>query len=356
MSKNIAFYITNHGYGHASRNVAIIEELLTKREDIKIWIKTDAERVSFLQRNLYKYDNRIIYNSNYHDVGFILNTKTYKVDVETLYTRVSEEIENWPYYIKNECNFLVSENIDLVVSDVIPWVLLAAKKMHISSILLCNFTWYEMYKEYLPENLCLKYYHAYNSADKIYLYTLGNPDVLKYFSKVEMLSLISRKRNSEKIQEIYSAYKHPIIFVSVGKSITMEKKYNVSGIEATFLTTTGVELEGENVVRLPSDMINTQDYISASDYVISKTGWSSLAEIFLNKKKAAVILRGDNPEDNAVLKQIEERGCGVICNFNDLNDINSLIEQMDKIDCNTLDEFHDDLKKIVDNILELLEK
>ena len=92
-----------------------------------------------------------------------------------------------------------------------------------------------------------------------------------------------------------------------------------SNVKATFLTTAGVQLRG-NVVQLPADMINTQDYISASDYCIVKSGWSTLGEIFLNRKRAAVIPRGENSEDIAAMKEIHEKKCAVEIGFEDLKE------------------------------------
>ena len=48
------FYITNHGYGHASRNVPIILELLKRNSDNLVYVKSDIQRIEFLKRNFGK--------------------------------------------------------------------------------------------------------------------------------------------------------------------------------------------------------------------------------------------------------------------------------------------------------------
>lgn len=351
MNNHIAFYITNHGYGHASRNVPIIERILNENKEAIVYIKTDFERILFFKRNLVNYENQIVYFSSCCDVGLPLHEQTLEVDVEQLQEKIINELQEWPSYIKKELLFLQQQKVDIVISDVIPWILLAAKKGRIPSILLCNFTWYEMYKEFLPDELTRPYYEAYKTAGKIFLYTLGNNDILHHYSQAEQVSLVSRRSNKNAIAEISRKYKHPIIFVSVGKSISMDKEYNVSGIPGTFLITSGVRLKGENVIKLPLDLINTQDYIGASDYIISKTGWSTLAEIYLNQKKAAVIARGNNPEDNAVIEEIRRRKCGVLCTFDDLEHIEEIMEKLDSIQTKTLNDFYDDCERIVKSIL-----
>lgn len=353
MNKKIVFYITGHGYGHASRNVAIIKQLLKSEEDVKIWVKSDRERISFLKRNLLDVEMNIQYASDYYDIGFPLDPHTYEVDADKLYEQAKYEVKQWKEYIKKECEFLKEKKIDVIVSDVIPWVFYAADLLHIPSILLCNFTWYEMYKDYIPSELSECYFKAYNIADKILLYDLGNKEILNIYSNAEQMSLISRTVNIENAEKISQKYKHPIFFVSVGQSIVMEQKYDVSQVQGTFIKTQGVGITGENVVELPSDMIDTQDYIRASDYVISKTGWSSLAEIFLSRKRSAVVARGNNPEDNAVIQEIKDRGCAVVIHFDDLKHMDLIIEKMNVLKLEKLECFKDDAERVVSYILNI---
>lgn len=353
MNKNIVFYITSHGYGHASRNVAIIKQILRLNKNAKIWIKSDEERISFLRRNLSDCRGNIKYDSNYYDIGFPLAPHTYEVDVDSLYKKAKNEVKRWKEYIERESEFLKEEEIEVIVSDVIPWIFYAADFLNIPSILLCNFTWYEMYKDYLPAELSERYFEAYNLADKILLYDLGNKEILNIYNNVEQLSLISRAVNIGNAEKISKRYKHPIFFVSVGQSIVMEQKYDVSQIPGTFIKTKGVGITGENVVELPSDMIDTQDYIKASDYVITKTGWSSLAEIFLNRKRSAVVARGDNPEDNAVIQEIKDRECAAVIRFDDLKHMDLIVGKMETLKLEKLECFKDDTERVVSYIMNI---
>lgn len=309
-----------------------------------------------MHRNLKKYEGSIVYDTSYYDVGLILKATTYEVDITMLSNNIKQYLNNWNTYIEHECKFLLQENISVVISDIVPWVLIAAKKSNIPSILLCNFTWYEMYKDYLSADLYMPYYDAYNCADKVFLYAFGNPSILGYYKNIEQVSLVSRCTDQHNIETILDKYERPFLFVSVGKSIVMNSIYNVSAFKGTVFATAGVTLEGENVIQLPPDTINTQDYICASDYVISKTGWSSLAEIFLNKKRAAIIARGNNSEDNYVMQKIKESKCGISCSFDDLHNINHIIEQLDMINTESMNCFWDDSTRIVSYILDFSAK
>lgn len=347
MKKQYAFYITNHGFGHASRNIPIIEGILEKEPQSVIHVKTDEIRIEFIRKNLARYKENVIYYTGYQEVGLLLRGQNLEFDTQQMEKLVREDEIHWTENIEKESLFLKSRKIDMVVVDIIAWVLIAAKRCNVPSLLLCNFTWYEMYREFLSEGLCAPYLQAYQMANKIFLYEFGNSKIKEYNTHVEQISMVSRKIDKKNVVKIRDKYMHPLIFVSVGKSIEMQKKYDVSAVAATFIITTGVQLEGENVIKLPEKLICTQDYIAASDYVITKSGWSSLGEIFLNKKKAAIIPRGDNSEDRAVINAIKKNRSAVEMKFEDLQEIELVIERLNAIDENALSVYKDDCYKIV---------
>lgn len=353
MKRQYAFYITNHGFGHASRNVRIIEGILEKEPDAIIYVKSDQMRCQFLQRNLKDFSDKIIYHTNVSDIGFLLKGADLEVDVQSMQSLVERDQQNWNSYIESEQKFFEEKDIHVVVSDIIAWVLIAAKRSKIPSVLLCNFTWFEMYSDFLEKRLCIPYLNAYRQADKIFIYELASEVIESYSSNAERVSFVSRKTDKNHIEEIRKKYKHPIVFVSVGKSIEMKDIYDVSETDATFLITAGVELMGNNVIRLPENLISTQDYIAASDYVISKGGWSTLGEIFLNRKRAAIIARGKNSEDMAVMKEIQEHKTGIEITFNDLQNVNVILKKMDKIDITNLERYMDHSEKIIDYIIDM---
>ncbi len=50
--KNIVFYISDHGFGHASRNIPIIRYILGVKNNIKIHIKTGINQGLFIKDSL----------------------------------------------------------------------------------------------------------------------------------------------------------------------------------------------------------------------------------------------------------------------------------------------------------------
>ena len=55
--KNIVFYISDHGFGHASRNIPIIRYILEVKNNIKIYIKTGINQGLFIKDSLKDLKN-----------------------------------------------------------------------------------------------------------------------------------------------------------------------------------------------------------------------------------------------------------------------------------------------------------
>ena len=102
-------------------------------------------------------------------------------------------------------------------------------------------------------------------------------------------------------------------------------------------------------------MINTPDYIAASDYCIAKGGWSTVAEILLARKRCALLFRGHNSEDDQVRSLLSSRDhCVPVDDEKELSDIGKLIEKMDALHPVSYDMYQDDRNAICREILELI--
>ena len=66
--KNICFYISDYGYGHASRDIAIIRQILNAFTDVKIFVKSDGP-FNFLRQSLPQESVQVIQTRN--DVGVV---------------------------------------------------------------------------------------------------------------------------------------------------------------------------------------------------------------------------------------------------------------------------------------------
>lgn len=349
------FYITNHGFGHASRNVPVIEELLRRDSRNEVLIKTDKLRAEFLQRNLWAFEDRIHFYTDCNDVGMILYPGTLVVDVVRLEREIRADQCRWPEYIAREERFIKNRNPDLVIADIIPWALKAAHRCDVPGLLLSSFTWVENYRRFFGEDIWKPYLTCYQQASYALWYDLHSDEVHSYCSSYGQISLISRKGDPVKAAEIRAKHRRPIIFITVGKSADLDKKIDVSGLPYVFYTTGGIDLSGDNVFHLPEDMINTMDYIMASEYVIAKGGWSTVAEILLLHKKSALIFRNNLSEDECTRHILERRGHCITIGEHDLYDMAGIIHRLDFLSEYSSYPYKNDLNKIMMTISQLQE-
>lgn len=75
------------------------------------------------------------------------------------------------------------------------------------------------------------------------------------------------------------------------------------------------------MVKLPIDILDTQNYIAASEIVIAKAGWETIAECILGHSNLVLIKRPSAKEDSFNIEKVKERKLGISIDENDLVDI-----------------------------------
>lgn len=350
MSKNIAFYISNHGFGHASRNIPIIRTLLKLEEDVRIHVKTAGPQLQFMKNHIGD-DKRICYYEESTDVGLILKEGTLLIDEEKLKQNISDFIDSWDDLVDCEHEFFQIENIGLVIADICPWVLQAADEARIKSILITNFTWVEIYQEHLPEELWDAYLKCYELASKVLIYDVYQPALPTYNPEYEMVSLVCREFQEEEVEAIKACYDKPIVLISVGMSVHLKEEIDVGDLPYHFIVTPGLDVKGKNVTYLSPDTRNTQNYVAASTYVISKAGWSTVAEALLSNRKCALLGRDTVAEDRTTIGILKEREQCIEIQTEDLLHMEKIIKRLEEFHYSFEHEYHNDDYDIAKKIL-----
>lgn len=346
--KSIAFFISDHGFGHASRNIPIIRYILGANKDIRVIIKTGKNQGEFIRSLVGDFSGRVRYFFDLMDVGLILRENSLDIDTEKLTEKVEEYIQNFEEKVSKEIEFLHYYNVNLIVSDIVPWIFKCSKKLNIPSILISNFTWVEIYKEHLSKEICNEYIECYKLADKALFYELYMDEMKEYIKGYEEVSLCSRDFDLVKVDKIKNSFKRPIVYLSVGRSVELKQEIDVSNLNYDFIATDGIRLRGNNVHYLDKETPNTQDYLIASDFVITKAGWGTVSEALLAKKKIALLSRYNVAEDRNTICMLKNKKLAIEVDFN-LEDILKKLEDFNP-KFNRYD-LKNDYKKIGDILL-----
>lgn len=351
-SKVIAFYISDHGFGHASRNIPIIRYILESYKNIKIIVKTGIKQSKFINDSLSECKEKLDIYSDQMDIGLILKRNSLDIDKEKLCSEVNMYINTWEKRALDESEFLKNNNVDLVVSDIVPWVFKASKHSKIPSILISNFTWVDIYKEYFDECILNQYINAYKLCDKVLIYYLYVENMKSYLNNYKEIGLCCRAFNEESVNKIKEEHSRKIVFVSVGCSVSLNEALDVSELGYDFIVTEGINFIGKNVTYLPKEIENTQDYIKASDYIITKAGWTTISEILCAGKKCAVLSRDSVAEDRNTIDRLIHMNMAIEVDYEDDFNIKEIISDLEELNSkNNQHKFSNDYKNISRKIL-----
>jgi hypothetical protein len=300
----IAFYISCHGFGHLTRSLVHIEEYLKKEEEI--YIVCGKKQIDFARQYLEKYSEKLIFKVLETDIGLINKENSLEIDKNKLEKKLIEFINSWEEIVVKEIDFLRSKNLEKIITDISPIGMLIGKKLGVKVIAISNFTWYNQYLYLKLDKFILdKFLEAENFINEFYMYPLSL-NLSHINCKKEKIGYVAREFNIKKINELRNKYKE-IIFISCGKSANLEK-IQIKNYKGTIFYTDGIEIIGEGQhIKLPIETEDTHNYVGASDFIISKAGWGTVAEAILSKVPMVLLERDGVLEDSYTINELKNQ-------------------------------------------------
>lgn len=318
--KKIAIYISDHGYGHASREIPIIQKLLNTFSDIKIYVKTSYP-LDFLKSQIN--DNRMVFSYLKNDFGVCNAEDNFEVSVEKTAVQLQKWLDTWRKYIVNEVTFCKHEKINLILTDIAPQPLLVAEKSGIPGIFLGNFTWYEVY-HYLFQNKLLNELimikDAYTKAALAIQYPFST-SVMKQgvFKSIVAVPLVVRNptiSSEEMRKKLKLSVKDKLVYLGMGfsvKAISQEHKLLIGALFKKgykILVSFNSTISGKNIIKIDKNG-DSQNYLQIADACISKSGYSTVGECIRGKVPLLLVKRALFYDDLVIGKTIESLGIGM---------------------------------------------
>jgi UDP:flavonoid glycosyltransferase YjiC (YdhE family) len=158
----IIFYISGHGFGHAAREIAVIEAVLERRPDVSIVVKTTAPRRLFDRPLGHRYE----FMEFECDTGMV-QIDALNLDAAESLRRAKAFHAQVDEKAMNEAAFLRARRARAVVGDIPPLAFAAAHAAGLPSVAIGNFTWdwiYEGYPEQSPSGLADALRDSYRKA------------------------------------------------------------------------------------------------------------------------------------------------------------------------------------------------
>lgn len=293
----VTFYISGHGYGHATRSLELIKELSRRNAELFFHIKTDAPRWMF-ELNL---------QSNYrlHPLSWEVGTMqkdSFRVDISETYRQCQALLERLPGLIDQEVAFARELKPRMILSDIPSWAFEVARAVETFGVGLANFSWdwiYEPYLDSLPQfaSIIERIRAAYGHADL--LMRLPFSGDLSAFPTVVSIPLIARRAKTppEQVRERIGFTRGDgkrLVLVALRASdlhtVNLDALASLPGL--TFVTF-GLGRTLHNSIDLPPNFMPFPELVNASDLVISKPGYGIVSEIIAHRKPLLYISRDD---------------------------------------------------------------
>lgn len=303
----IALYVTSHGFGHASRIAALTKEFI--RFGCDCYIISDRPSFLFPQEGSFCH---IIKRKT--DTGMV--QQNWKVpSVDETFQELLQLWQDKDKIVEREIKFLNEYAIDFVIVDIPYLPILAAKKSNLPVYGITNFDWYFNYLELVTEETNHKIIRIieeirgiYSLCDKSYILPFSNEKSVQAMPNQIKCGNLAKYTPSSR-EEVCKRFKiqsnKKIALITFG-GIMSDIAYFESltkNTEYVFLTNSPLG-SSDNVILIPRDF----DYsllISACDVVITKVGYSTLAETCAAGTYLCYATRDNFPEDQALVSELK---------------------------------------------------
>ncbi|SEI98660.1 Glycosyltransferase family 28 C-terminal domain-containing protein, partial [Trichococcus ilyis] len=243
------------------------------------------------------------------EVGLVNQPNSLQVDIPRLEHELTDFIASWDTTVAAELAILRDLPVACVISDI---GILVGEQLGVHNIGIANFTWCEQYEHLdLSKTIIARFREVYAKLDLLIEYDLMLPtnglDVPR-----KQIGFVARKFNSDRIAAIKAQY-GPSIFITCGKSADLDT-IQVDNYTGTIFATSGINITATGnatIVQLPIETFDTHNYLAASDTVIAKAGWGTIAESLLSKRNLVLIEREGVLEDSENINELKSRGVAV---------------------------------------------
>ena len=140
---SVVYYISGHGFGHASRSIEIINALVDRRPDLRVIIRSSVAPW-LVERTARK---GVTLSTAEVDTG-VVQLDSLNLDAATSIARAEAFMATFDDRVAAEAAFLRAHDATMTISDLPPLGIAAAKAAGVPAIATGNFTWDWIYAHY----------------------------------------------------------------------------------------------------------------------------------------------------------------------------------------------------------------
>ncbi len=282
---HVAYFITPHGFGHAARACAVMEALHRAKLDVVFEIFTTVPEWFFRE----SLDCKIDYHPFTSDVGLIQKNSMQEDIPGTL--QHLKDYYPFPQKIMDSCcKILTERNVKTVLCDISPIAIKIAKKCNLPSVLIENFTWDWIYAGYPSYKAQFKpFIDGFQKAFSQVNFHIQAKPVSTPYDHVDLESAPVSRAPREKrglVRKKLGLNNHQtLILITMGgipgEFAFIQELARFPQYQFLIPGAANHTSRQNNVILLPhhSEFYHP-DLVNASDLVIGKVGYSTLAETY----------------------------------------------------------------------------
>jgi hypothetical protein len=310
----LVFYISGHGFGHASRQIEVINAVSARLPEVRIIVRTSAARWLFDRtlRGPAEVQQAIC------DTGCVQHGSLV-VDVPATIRTAAAFYQDLDPRIDEEARLLDAAGATLVIADMPPLAFAAAARAGVPAVGLGNFTWdwiYASYTDALPAAPWLidRLAGWYALAREAWRFPLhGGFDTFPRILDVPFVARHARHAGDEVRDRLGLPRETPLLLVSFGGYQSHELDLaraaaTVRDARIVITASTSIPTPAEALVvdesALYGDGLRYEDLVGAVDIVLSKPGYGIVSECIANDTRLLYTPRGRFREYEVFVEQM----------------------------------------------------
>jgi hypothetical protein len=301
----LVFYISGHGFGHASRAIEILNAVGLRDRSRRLVVCTSAPRWLFDLTMRVPFDFREIET----DTG-VIQRDSLSHDVAETLRRLAAFHQDFDARVRREADFLRGMQAALVLADIPPLACAAAARAGVPAVGIGNFTWDWIYEEYdeverVAPGAVSSIRGAY--AEAVEAWRLPMHGGFEAFRHVADVPFVARRSQRDPL-ETRRAFGIPadrrVVLSSFGgyglRGLPLEHLDMLEDYTVLVTETSARDAPAgshASVVALEEDDIygrgfRYEDLVRAADVVITKPGFGIIAECLANDTALVYTSRG----------------------------------------------------------------
>jgi len=316
VAPSVAFYISGHGFGHAIRQIAVINALHELSPSLPIIVRTSAPEWLFTRTAC----GASAFLPGETDTG-VAQIDSLRPDIDGTVREARAFLDRFDEHVSRECGILRAHSVRLVVGDAPPLACAAAAAAGVPSIVCANFTWDWIYREYAEQpgmediaNAIADIYALATAGWRLPIH--GGFDTIAPVLDLPFVARHARTDldRSEVRHRLTLPAGRPLALVSFGgyglSRLPLDRLDCLSEWDVVLTSRGGIsgdEPQGVHVIpeeRLYSTGLKYEDLVRAVDVVISKPGYGIVADCIANETAMVYTPRGRFAEYPVMLREM----------------------------------------------------